>query len=195
MIVRGDVYDLGEVRYGDTDAVRSQALRAIEADGSAFPEDRHRGRPSGSCARSTRPWRPHRRHLVARLRVGVREGGRRSRAPVHRRRADGRPACRLPSVAPRATVPAPIDTTIIDTGAHSHNPFRQLATVKKITGTYWTGVSSAGVSASWDSEASEVSDDAPTLAQVQIGTHKGAAFVPFSIESGTGVRWRPTSTR
>ena len=37
MIVRGDVYDLGEVRYGDTGAVRSQALRAIEADGSAFP--------------------------------------------------------------------------------------------------------------------------------------------------------------
>ena len=184
MIVRGDVYDLGEVRYGDTDAVRSQALRAIEADGSAFPEDRHR-EEAERVVRSLDPSVAARIVATSSPAYGsafVKAVAGREHLFTDAERMAVQRAVSLGGTAGYA-VPAPIDTTIIDTGAHSHNPFRQLATVKKITGTYWTGVSSAGVSASWDSEASEVSDDAPTLAQVQIDTHKGAAFVPFSIES------------
>jgi len=44
-------------------------------------------------------------------------------------------------------------------------------------------VNSAGVTASFDAEASEVSDDTPTLTQPTVSTLKAQAFVPFSIES------------
>ncbi len=81
-------------------------------------------------------------------------------------------------------VPYVIDTTIIDTNAGSVNPMRQIATVKSITTNVWQGVSSAGVTASWDGEAGEVSDDAPTLADPSITAHKAQAFVPYSIEAG-----------
>ena len=80
-------------------------------------------------------------------------------------------------------VPYVIDTTIIDTNAGSVNPMRQIATVKKITTGKWTGVSSAGVTASWDAEFVEVSDDAPTLAAPTITAEKAQAFVPASIEA------------
>lgn len=45
-------------------------------------------------------------------------------------------------------------------------------------------MSTAGVTASWDGEAAEVSDDAPTLAQPTIEAFKAQAFVPFSFEVG-----------
>jgi HK97 family phage major capsid protein len=72
---------------------------------------------------------------------------------------------------------------MISTNAGSVNPMRQLATVKTITTGTWTGVSSAGVTASWDGEAGEVSDDAPTLAAPTIDAEKAQAFVPGSIEA------------
>ena len=81
-------------------------------------------------------------------------------------------------------MPFTLDTTIIDTGSHSTNPFRQISRVVQTTTDSWNGVSSAGITASWDAEAAEVSDDAPTLAQPSIPVYKGAAFVPFSIEIG-----------
>lgn len=81
-------------------------------------------------------------------------------------------------------VPFTLDPTIIDTGAHSTNPFRQIARVVQTTTNSWNGVTSAGVTASWDGEAAEVSDDSPTLAQPSIPTFKGQAFVPFSVEIG-----------
>ena len=42
----------------------------------------------------------------------------------------------------------------------------------------------AGVTASYDAEVAEVSDDTPVLAQPTITTAMGRAFVPFSIEVG-----------
>jgi HK97 family phage major capsid protein len=46
----------------------------------------------------------------------------------------------------------------------------------------WRGVTSAGITASWDSETIEVSDDGPTLGQATVVSHKASAYVPFSIE-------------
>ena len=64
------------------------------------------------------------------------------------------------------------------------NPIREVARVFTITTDKWKGVSSAGVTASYDAEASEVSDDTPTLAQPTIDCAMGRAFVPFSYELG-----------
>lgn len=80
-------------------------------------------------------------------------------------------------------IPFTLDPTIILTSDGSANPFRQIARVQPIVTDTWNGVSSAGVTASWDAEGSEVSDDAPTLAQPSITVHKAAAFVPISIEA------------
>lgn len=44
----------------------------------------------------------------------------------------------------------------------------------------WQSVSSAGITASFDAEATEVSDDSITdLAATTISVHKARAFVPF----------------
>lgn len=79
-------------------------------------------------------------------------------------------------------VPAPIDPTLIMTGAGSTNPFRQISTVKTITNDVWKGLSVGAVTASWDGEAAEVSDDTGTYVGPSITAHKAQAFIPASIE-------------
>ena len=81
-------------------------------------------------------------------------------------------------------VPFTLDPTIIMTNDGTANPVHQVARVVQINTDQWNGVSTAGVTASWDGEAGEVSDDAPTLAQPSIDVEKAQAFVPFSIEIG-----------
>ncbi len=81
-------------------------------------------------------------------------------------------------------IPAFLDPTIALTSQGSANPFLDIARVVTITTDQWKGVSSAGVTWSWDSEAEEVSDDTPTLAQPTIPVYSARGFVPFSIEVG-----------
>ena len=81
-------------------------------------------------------------------------------------------------------VPVLIDPTIILTAQGSLNPFRRISRVETITNDEWKGVSSAGVSWSYDSEAAAVSDDSPTLAQPVVTTAMARGFIPFSIEAG-----------
>ena len=81
-------------------------------------------------------------------------------------------------------VPVLIDPTVILTAQQSLNPFRQIATVKTITTDEWRGVTSAGVTWSFDSEGAEVSDDSPTLVQPTVPTYMARGFIPYSIEIG-----------
>lgn len=81
-------------------------------------------------------------------------------------------------------VPATLDPSIVLTGQGSQNPLWRISTVKTITSDVWKGVSSAGVSWSWDAEAEEVSDDAPTLAGPTITPVAARGFVPYSLEVG-----------
>lgn len=80
-------------------------------------------------------------------------------------------------------VPFQLDPSVIITANGSKNDVRSIARVVQATGDVWYGVSSAGVTGSWDAEAAEVSDDAPTFAQPSVPVHKGAIFVPISIEA------------
>jgi HK97 family phage major capsid protein len=79
-------------------------------------------------------------------------------------------------------VPFEIDFAVNIVSAGSINPLLQISRVVSTVSDIWHGVSSAGVQASWDAEASEVSDDSPTFAEPAIPNYKGAAFCPFSIE-------------
>lgn len=79
-------------------------------------------------------------------------------------------------------VPALLDPSIIFTGNGTANPMRQVARIVTGMDDTWRGVTSAGITASWDSEAIQVSDDGPTLGQASVVSHKASAFVPFSVE-------------
>ena len=81
-------------------------------------------------------------------------------------------------------VPVLIDSTIILTSQGTPNDLLAISNVKTITTNIWKGVSSAGVSWSFDAEGVEVSDDAPTIAQPSVTTYMARGFIPYSIEVG-----------
>jgi HK97 family phage major capsid protein len=81
-------------------------------------------------------------------------------------------------------LPIVVDPSIMLSSSGALNPIRQLARQITIPTTEWRGVSSAGVVASYDAEASEVSDDTPVLAQPVILAEMWRVFVPFSVEVG-----------
>jgi HK97 family phage major capsid protein len=93
-------------------------------------------------------------------------------------------AASLTSAAGGYGVPVFIDPSIIMTAQGSGNPFLELCDQVDVNTNTWKGVSSAGVSWSFDTEAAEVSDDAPTLAQPTISINMARGFIPFSIEIG-----------
>jgi HK97 family phage major capsid protein len=81
-------------------------------------------------------------------------------------------------------VPTHLDPTLMLTNAGSSNIMRRLArTVTLIEGSVWHGVTTAGVTASWDGELVEVSDDTPAVGTASITAYKAQAFVQASIES------------
>ncbi|MGA1111075.1 MAG: phage major capsid protein, partial [Ilumatobacteraceae bacterium] len=81
-------------------------------------------------------------------------------------------------------LPILIDPTVILSSGAADAPILSIARVVTITTDEWKGVSSEGVAWSYDSEASQVSDDAPTLAQPNVVTYKAAGFIPYSLEVG-----------
>lgn len=81
-------------------------------------------------------------------------------------------------------VPFELDPTILNTSSGVLNPIRQASKVIQITVDEWRGVTSTGITATYEAEATETTDNAPTLVQPTISTEKAQAFVPFSIEVG-----------
>lgn len=79
-------------------------------------------------------------------------------------------------------VPAPLDPALIVDDPGVTSPIRRLARSVTATSSTWRGVTSSAVSASFDAEASEVSDDSPTLDEILITIRAMRVFVPFSFE-------------
>lgn len=185
MIVRNDPFDLSDLRFtAPAGELRDRALAVTEkVDGLS---DSHREEmercvrslPSEVAKRVVVTSAPAYRSAFLKL-VG---GDANLLSDTERKAVEAVRAASLTTTAGGFAVPAPVDTTIIDTGTHSVNPFRQISRVEKGVTNVWKGVSSAGVTASWDAEGAEVSDDAPTLAQPSITAYKGQVFVPFSVE-------------
>ena len=82
-------------------------------------------------------------------------------------------------------LPTHLDPTLILTNDHSDNVVRRLARVVTLTdgASSWNGVTSSGVSASWDGEVVEVSDDSPTFGNPNIPTERAQALVQASISA------------
>lgn len=81
-------------------------------------------------------------------------------------------------------VPVLIDPTIILSSGAADAPIIAVSRVETITTDAWKGVSSAGMSWSFDSEGVEVSDDAPTLAQPSVSVYETRGFIPYTIRIG-----------
>lgn len=80
-------------------------------------------------------------------------------------------------------IPTHLDPTFILSSAGATHPFRRISRVVQLgEGNVWNGVTSAGVTVSFDTEGSEVSDDSPTLARAGIPVHRQAGFVGASFE-------------
>lgn len=81
-------------------------------------------------------------------------------------------------------LPTHLDPTIILTNNGSTNVIRTISRVVTLTeGKVWSGISSAGVTASFDAELTEVSDDSPTFSKPQVTVHKAQALVQASLEA------------
>lgn len=79
-------------------------------------------------------------------------------------------------------VPVFIDSTIILTSGAADVPLLRVCRIEQVTNNIWKGVSSAGMSWSYDTEAAEVSDDTPVLAQPSVTIHMARGYLPYSIE-------------
>lgn len=88
----------------------------------------------------------------------------------------------LTTTAGGFAVPVELDTTLILTNAGVVNPIRNLARVRQTNVNTVEFINTTGISAGFGAEATEASDNAPTLAQPTVNIEKAFAFVPMSIE-------------
>jgi hypothetical protein len=79
-------------------------------------------------------------------------------------------------------VPFELDPTIINTSSGVVNPIRAISRVERITTDEWRGIASTGVTMTYEAEATETTDNAPTITQPSVSTEKAQGFIPFSIE-------------
>lgn len=79
-------------------------------------------------------------------------------------------------------VPQMLDPTVVLTNAGTQNDVRRIAGQVSITVDQWDGVTSAGVTAEWLGEGTEVADATPTFVAPTITAHKAAAYVFGSYE-------------
>lgn len=82
-------------------------------------------------------------------------------------------------------VPTHLDPTLILTNTGAKDVVRTMSREVTLTGgaNKWNGVSTAGSTASWDAELTEVSDDTPPFAPVQIPVFSAKSLIQASIES------------
>lgn len=191
-------WDLTEVRYsagGGAGELRSRALDAIERMPHA--DDKVREAATRFVERDSGGERSRAVDLVlattspeytSAFAKAIRSKGQLAALDTNEQRALSR-AMSLTDADGGFAVPFQLDPSVILTANGSFNQIRQIARVVQATGDTWHGISSAGVTGSWDAEAAEVSDDSPSLEQPAIPVHKGSVFVAqsFEVEGDAGL--------
>jgi HK97 family phage major capsid protein len=87
-----------------------------------------------------------------------------------------------PDTAGGYAVPQLLDPAIVVNNDGTIGRVRDLARVVTGISDKFTGINSAGITAAWSAEGSEVADGSPELQSNDITAHRATAFVPFSIE-------------
>jgi len=207
-VARGDdIFDLSTVRASVTDPhqqgreLRDRALRAVEGAYIAETDQhddaaRSKGRIEGLLRKTDSPDGRFARYLLAvgsptykRAFVKYLATGDSSMMDRQEQAAwsSGQMAYRAMSLTAANggyAVPFELDTTILNTNNGVINPIRGISRTRQITVDEWRGITSTGVTASYVAEATESTDNSPTLAQPTVSTERAHAFVPFSIEIG-----------
>ena len=91
-------------------------------------------------------------------------------------------AASLTTTAGGFAVPVELDTTLLLTNAGVVNPIRNIARVRQTNVNTIEFINTTGITAGFNAEATEASDNAPTIAQPTVNIEKAFAFVPMSIE-------------
>ena len=79
-------------------------------------------------------------------------------------------------------IPVLIDSSIILTSGAADVPLLRYCRIETVTNNLWKGVSSAGMTWAFTTEATESTDASPTLAQPTVAVHTARGVVPYSIE-------------
>jgi HK97 family phage major capsid protein len=200
-VVKGeDIYDMSTVRRSWDDPgvegkeLHERALRAI--DQAVFPRNVDaKGHVEELIARIDNEAGQFSRYLLA---TGSLEYKRAFTKALAGQRTSPREddllyrAASLTAASGGYAVPFVLDPTVLPTSNGAINPYRSIASVQQITVDEWRGVTSTGITAAFQAEASAVTDNSPTLAQPIVSTEMARAFVPFSIEIGQD--WASFST-
>ena len=80
-------------------------------------------------------------------------------------------------------MPFTLDPTVILTSTGVVNPVRTLASVSTVATDNWQGITSAGITASYDAEGTQVSDDSPTFGQPAIEIHQAQAWAEATVQA------------
>lgn len=192
MRVTNDPYDLSEVRaFGPIGPeLRGRAFKAVEKAHDL--DDRNKEKVTRMIERMDTVDGRFAAHILATGAPAYRSAWaklvspRREPLDDEEQRAVQR-AMSLTDSAGGYMIPFTLDPSIILTNAGILEPIRSISRVESIVTDVWHGVTSAGVTASWDAEGAEVSDDTPTLVGPSVTPAKAAAFIPFSIEAGMDI--------
>ena len=184
----GDPYDLRSLSFTSSPAdLRARAITAIEQTRGLT--DRNRQAATALLERHDTPQGHLARHLLATgapaYRSGFQKliaGAQAEMTETERTAITAARAMSLTDAAGGYAVPFTLDPTIIDTRDGSTNPFRRISTIRTTVTDQWQGVTSGGMTVSWDGEAAEVSDDSPSFGPAPIPVHKAQGFGMGSIE-------------
>ncbi len=195
--VKGDdIYNLGSVRRSFDDPavegaeLRDRARRAIER--ARFPHEKAKheevqGHIEGLVERIDDEQGSFSRYLLMTGSPGYKTAFTKYLAGQPRSQSEEQMLFRAASLTTTSggfAVPFVLDPSVIQTGSGAINPYRAISSVTVQNVDEWRGVSSAGITASFQAEAAAVTDASPTLAQPTVSTEMARAFVPFSIEIG-----------
>jgi HK97 family phage major capsid protein len=196
VIRKADMPSVDEVRSLGRSEARSAAMRIIDKADTDLVSDASKEKVEALIGRSTGSFDGH--HLAKRLLITESDAYRSAFAKAVaangstpawdqdevRAMNEFRAAMSLTDANGGFGVPVLIDPTIVVTSGAADVPLLRVARIEAITNDEWKGVSSAGVTWSFDAEATEVSDDSPTLAQPTVKAEKAQGFIAYSIEIG-----------
>lgn len=196
IIRKAEMPTVDEVRSLGRSEARSAAMRVLDKADSDLVSDASKAKVEALIGRSTGSFDGH--HVAKRLLITESDAYRSAFAKAVaangstpawdqdevRAMNEFRAAMSLTDANGGFGVPVLIDPTIIVTSGASDVPLLRVARIESITNDEWKGVSSAGVTWSFDAEATEVSDDSPTLAQPTVKAEKAQGFIAYSIEIG-----------
>jgi HK97 family phage major capsid protein len=185
---REDPFDLSTLRFDASGAdLRERALTAVEKLDDLT--DAQRSAATRMIERADTPSGALARHVLATGSEAYRTGFQKLVgghphliSEAERTAIEAARALSLTDANGGYAVPTTLDPTIISTSDGSANPFRQISSIKTTVTDNWNGITSGGMSVSWDGEAAEVSDDSPTLGAAGITPKKAQGFAVGSIE-------------